>query len=101
MTGPTYYHGTAEVFAPGDLVDPAHEIGTRGCRAFAYATTDPDVARNYAKHKAWVRGMFEEGVSARTYEVRPTGPLEADDTVNGRFAAWRSRWPLEVVREIN
>jgi hypothetical protein len=100
VTVPTLYHGTAEAFAPGDTVDPSYELGARRGRAFVYATTDPDVARNYARHKAWVKGMFEEDVRARTYEVRPTGPVEPDDTVDGRFAAWRTRRPMEVVREL-
>lgn len=95
-----YYHGTSHNFQPGDLVDPSYELGGRPGRSYAFMTSDPGVAHNYAKHKAWARGMFEDGVEPHAYEVRPTGPVEADETVDDRFAAWRTRYPLEVVREV-
>lgn len=99
-SGP-YFHGTSHPFQPGDLVDPSYELGGRPGKSHAFMTSDPDVAHNYAKHKAWVKGMFEDGVEPHAFEVEPTGPVEEDDTVDDRFRAFRTRHPLRVVREIH
>jgi hypothetical protein len=95
-----YYHGTAEVFQPGDLLDPSYELGGRRGKSYAFVTTDLDAAHNYAKHKAWSKGMFDPSAGPHAYEVEPTGPVEKDDTVDNQFAAWRSRHPFRVVREV-
>lgn len=99
-SGP-FYHGTAHEFQPGDMVDPSYELGGRKGNSHAFMTTDPDVAHNYAKHKAWVAGMFDDTVKPHAYEVRPTGPIEEDDTVDGKFRAFRTRHPMKVVREVH
>lgn len=99
--GEPLYHGTSRVFQPGDMLDPSYELGGRKGRSYSFATTSPDVAHNYAKHKAWVDGMFDDTVAPHAYEVRPTGPVELDDTVDDRFKAYRTRHPMQVVREIH
>lgn len=96
-----FYHGTAHEFQPGDYVDPSYELGGRKGNSHAFMTSDPEVAHNYGQHKAWARSMFEDGVEGRAYEVRPTGPIEADDTVDDRFKAWRTRHPMEIIRQVH
>jgi 2'-5' RNA ligase/phage-related protein len=98
-SGP-FYHGTAHEFQPGDYVDPSYELGGRRGNSHAFMTSDPEVAHNYGKHKAWARGMFEDNVKPHAYEVRPTGPIERDDTVDDQFKAWRTRHPMQVIREV-
>lgn len=99
--GEPLYHGTSRVFQPGDVVDPSYELGGRKGKSYAFATSSPEVAHNYAKHKAWADGMFDDTVGPHAYEVRPTGPVEEDDTVQDQFKAYRTRHPMEVVREIH
>jgi mRNA-degrading endonuclease RelE of RelBE toxin-antitoxin system len=99
--GQPLYHGTSQAFQPGDTVEPSYELGGRKGSSWAFATSDPDVAHNYAKHKAWAAGMFDDTVRPHAYEVRPTGPVEEDDTVQDHFRAYRTRHPMEVVREIH
>lgn len=99
--GQPLYHGTSKVFRPGDMLDPSYELGGRRGNSWSFATADPEAAHNYAKHKAWVDGMFDDTVGPHAYEVEPTGPVEDDDTVDGRFQAYRTRHPMRVVREIH
>ncbi|MGW1436933.1 2'-5' RNA ligase family protein [Streptomyces griseus] len=100
-SGP-FFHGTAHEFQPGDYVDPSYELGGRKGKSHAFMTSDAGVAHNYGKHKAWTRSMYEnKDFPGRAYEVKPTGPIEADDTVDDRFKAWRTRHPLQVVREVH
>lgn len=99
--GEPLYHGTSRVFQPGDVVDPSYELGGRKGKSYAFATSSPEVAHNYAKHKAWADGMFDDTVGPHAYEVRPTGPVEEDDTVQDQFKAYRTRHPMEVVREVH
>src|SRR5258708_25310947 len=95
------YHGTAYEFAPGDLVDPACELGGRPDTSHAFMTTDPDVARNYGRHKAGAqRFIGNDDAEGRAYEVRPTGPVERDDTVADQFAGYRTRHSLQIVRDV-
>jgi len=95
-----YYHGTSHPFQPGDMVDPSYELGGRRGNSHAFMTSDPQVAHNYAKHKAWAQGMFDDTVQPHAFEVRPTGPVEKDDTVGDEFGAFRTRHPMQIVREI-
>jgi len=99
--GEPLYHGTSQVFQPGDYIDPSYELGGRKGKSYAFATTSPEVAHNYAKHKAWADGLFDDTVGPHAYEVRPTGPVEDDDTVQDEFKAYRTRHPMQVVREIH
>lgn len=95
------FHGTAHEFAPGDLVDPSNELGGRRGDSYVFMTSDLEVAMNYGRHKAWARSLVEPApVMGRAYEVEPTGAVEADDTVDDRLRAWRSKQPLKIVREV-
>src|SRR5581483_8918703 len=98
-----YYHGTTEVFQPGDLVTGEHELGRRrGKPGYAFVTGDPQAAHNYGRYKAqaqWAIG--NDDAEPHAYEVEPTGPIEPDDTVDERFDAWRSTHPFQVVRKLD
>lgn len=97
-----YYHGTTQVFQPGDLVTGEHELGRKHSDpGYAFVTGIPQAAHDYGRHKAqgqWVIG--NEDAEPHAYEVEPTGPIEPDDTVDERFDAWRSTSPFRVVRRL-
>lgn len=103
MNAPRFYHGTSAELKRGDLVDPNRELGIRrrGQALYVYMTTSLEAARNYGTYKAsadYYRG--EVNATGHVYQVEPTGPVEIDDTVDPRFAAYRSRHPLRVIREV-
>ena len=82
-------------------MDPAYELGGRPDNSHAFMTTDPDVARNYGRHKADAqRFIGNDDAEGRAYEVRPTGPVERDDTVADQFAGYRTRHSLQIVRDV-
>lgn len=98
-----FFHGSAAEFEPGELVDPAQEIGVRrGQRAHAYMTSSTEAAQNYGRYKAdALRAGYGEEATGHVYEVEPTGPYEKDPAVAEKFGAYRSRHPLRVVRELH
>jgi hypothetical protein len=97
-----FYHGTAHEFAPDDMPDPSHELDGKSGRSYAYMTADAQVARSYGRYKAEAqRFIGNEEVLGRAYEVTPTGPVERDETVDRRFAAWRSvPSSMTIVRDV-
>lgn len=88
-----WYHGTNEVFSPGDLIEPGHApsynpFGDIQPRPHVYLTSSTQIAWN-------------EGTRKHIYEVEPTGPVLRDP----EYRDWKNRYmmskhPLRVVREV-
>ncbi len=95
------FHGTATEYQPGDLIKPEYAVGFPRGQGRTFATTSPEVARDYAQHKAdalYAGYRIEAG--PRAYEVEPTGHIEPDPAVDEKFGAWQSRAPMRVIADV-
>ena len=107
IAGP-FLHGTRATLSPGDLVLPGRPSHFRPDQPLAhvYFTTRPETAAWGAELAAALAPDDAVAVSARVYEVEPTGPFEDDPNVTDkRFPgnptrSYRSREPLRVVAEV-
>ena len=102
VTGP-FYHGTAAVLKPGDLLVPGFESNYQKGRISNHIYFSCTVASLAAQVAAALQGIEGRG---HVYEVAPTGPFEDDPNVtNKRFPgnptqSYRSRHALRVIREV-
>jgi rifampin ADP-ribosylating transferase len=102
VAGP-FYHGTAAVLKPGDLLAPGFESNYQKGRISNHIYFSRTVASLAAQVAAALVGAQGPG---HVYEVEPTGPFEDDPNVtNKRFPgnptqSYRSRHPLRIIREV-
>lgn len=102
VAGP-FYHGTASLLAPGDLLVPGFASNYQKDRISNHIYFSSNVASLAAQMAAALRGIEGRG---HVYIVEPTGPFEDDPNVtNKRFPgnptkSYRSRHPLRVVSEL-
>ena len=102
VAGP-FYHGTAAVVQPGDLLVPGFESNYQKGRISNHIYFTSMVASLAAQVAAALTGSGGRG---HVYLVEPTGPFEDDPNVtNKRFAgnptkSYRSRHALRVIREV-
>jgi Rifampin ADP-ribosyl transferase len=97
----SFFHGTSAEFAAGDEICPDRELGARKGRGSVYVTTDPRVARDYGKYKASAQRVIgNDAARGHAYEVAPTGPVVPDEAVADEYAAFRTSFPVRVIREI-
>ena len=105
IEGP-FFHGTKQVFRPGDLLTPGHASNYHDGRisnnVYFAALMDPaiwgaELAVAYAE---------EDDAEGHVYVVEPTGPFEDDPNVtNKRFPgnrtrSYRTRHALRVIEEV-
>ena len=103
IEGP-FYHGTASVLQPGDLLEPGHESNYQRGRTSNNIYFSGSAAAGLAAEMATaLLGIDGRG---HLYVVKPTGPFEDDPNVtNKRFPgnptkSYRSRYPLRIVAEV-
>lgn len=84
-----FYHGTGEVFAPGDTIEP--RMPQAGGTRYPYVYTSKDPARAYGF------GVMKSS-DPHVYEVEHTGEYRKDPHTPG--SAYRTREPVRVIREI-
>jgi rifampin ADP-ribosylating transferase len=102
VAGP-FYHGTAAVLEPGDLLVPGFASNyqkTRVSNNIYFSTMVASLAAQMAAALAGIEGR------GHVYIVEPTGPFEDDPNVtNKRFRgnptrSYRSRHPLRIIGEL-
>lgn len=102
VAGP-FYHGTAAVLQPGDLLVPGFESNYQKGRISNHVYFTSMVAGLAAQMAAALAGVEGRG---HVYVVEPTGPFEDDPNVtNKRFQgnptkSYRSRHALRIVCEV-
>jgi rifampin ADP-ribosylating transferase len=102
VAGP-FYHGTAAVLRPGDLLLPGFESNYQKGRISNHIYFTSQVASLAAQVAAALTGIEGRG---HVYLVEPMGPFEDDPNVtNKRFPgnptkSYRSRHALRVIREV-
>jgi rifampin ADP-ribosylating transferase len=102
IAGP-FYHGTAAVLQPGDLLRPGFESNYQKGRISNHIYFTSVVASLAAQVAAALAGIEGRG---HVYLVQPTGPFEDDPNVtNKRFPgnptkSYRSRHALRIIREV-
>lgn len=76
VLGPQFYHGSADEFDAGHLIDPSNpydKVGPESASGRVYFTTDQAKASFYADRAAQKRGR-----APRVYRVEPTGDYRQD-----------------------
>lgn len=102
VAGP-FYHGTAAVLRPGDLLVPGFASNYQKGRISNNVYFSCTVASLAAQMAAALAGIEGRG---HVYVVEPTGPFEDDPNVtNKRYPgnptkSYRSRHALRIVREV-
>jgi hypothetical protein len=102
VAGP-FYHGTASLLEPGDLLMPGFASNYQKGRISNNIYFSSTVASLAAQMAAALAGIEGQG---HVYIVEPTGPFEDDPNVtNKRFPgnptkSYRSRHPLRVIGEL-
>lgn len=102
VAGP-FYHGTAAVLEPGDLLVPGFASNYQNGRISNNIYFSSTVASLAAQMAAALTGIEGRG---HVYIVEPTGPFEDDPNVtNKRFRgnptkSFRSRHPLRIIGEV-
>jgi hypothetical protein len=84
-----FYHGSAQQFAPGALIESGHPGNFVRSMSHVYMTTQPERSDQYKGAR---------GYGNHVYEVKPTGPF--GHRRDARDAEWASEFPLRVVREV-
>lgn len=102
VKGP-FYHGTAALLKPGDLLTPGFTSNYQKGRVSNHIYFSSTVASLAAQLAAALTGVEGRG---HVYIVEPTGPFEDDPNVtNKRFRgnptkSYRSKDPLRVIAEV-
>jgi len=83
------YHGSAQQFAPGDMIEPGHPGNFVSRMTHTYATEQPESDESYKGAR---------GYGGHVYQVEPTGWY--GHRRDARGIEWASSHPWRVVREV-